>query len=127
MAPTSRPRGSLRGSPLFRLRLGFLLIALVLSVFGARLVQLQGVDPRAYAEMAAASGTVEVSLPAKRGDILDRTGEPFARSIEGLMVVADPMLTADQAPEIAKFIANRLDVDYFKILPRLREEGSRFE
>ncbi len=127
MAPTSRPRGTLRGSPLFRLRLGFLLIALVLSVFGARLVQLQGVDPRAYAEMAAASGTVEVSLPAKRGDILDRNGEPFARSIEGLMVVADPMLTADQAPEIAKFIANRLDVDYFTILPRLREEGSRFE
>ncbi|HEX6148986.1 peptidoglycan D,D-transpeptidase FtsI family protein [Nocardioides sp.] len=125
--PASRPRGTLRGSPLFRLRLGFLLIALVLSVFAARLVQLQGVDPKAYAEMAAVSGTEEVSLPAKRGDILDRNGEPFARSIEGLMVVADPMLTADQAPEIAKFLATRLDVDYFSILPRLREEGSRFE
>ncbi len=44
-----RPRGSLRGSPLFRLRFGFLVIAMVLSVFGARLVQLQGVDPKAYA------------------------------------------------------------------------------
>jgi cell division protein FtsI (penicillin-binding protein 3) len=125
--PASRLRGTLRGSPLVRLRLGFLLIALVLSVFGARLVQLQGVDPKAYAEMAAATGTVEVSLPAERGDILDRNGEPFARSVEGLMVVADPLLTADQAPEIAKFLANRLGVDYFTILPRLREEGSRFE
>ena len=44
----------MRGSPLFRLRLGFVVIAMVLSVFGARLVQLQGLDPKAYAEMAAA-------------------------------------------------------------------------
>ncbi len=122
-----RPRGSLRGSPLFRLRFGFLAIALLLSVFGARLVQLQGLDPRAYAEMAAAEGTVEVELPATRGDILDRNGQPLAASVDGLMVVADPLMTADQAPELAKFLATRLDVDYIDILPRLREEGSRFE
>ncbi|QZY30875.1 penicillin-binding protein 2 [Nocardioides coralli] len=100
---------------------------MVLSVFGARLVQLQGIDPKAYAEMAAAEGMVEVSLPAQRGSILDRNGEPLARSVDGLMVAADPKLTADQAPELAKFLANRLEVDYFTILPRLREEGSRFE
>ncbi|MGZ5401143.1 MAG: penicillin-binding protein 2, partial [Nocardioides sp.] len=122
-----RPRGSLRGSPLFRLRFGFVVIAMVLSIFGVRLVQLQGIDPKAYAEMAAAEGIEEVSLPAARGDILDRNGEPLARSIEGVMVVADPLLTAEQAPEMAKFLANRLGVDYFTILPRLREEGSRFE
>ena len=100
---------------------------MVLSVFGARLVQLQGVDPKSYAEMAAAEGMVAVDLPAERGDILDRNGEPLAASIDGMMVVADPLMTADQAPELAKFLANRLDVDYFTILPRLREEGSRFE
>ena len=122
-----RPRGSLRGSPIFRLRFGFLVIAMVLSVFGARLVQLQGVDPKAYAQMAAAEGTVKVVLPAERGDILDRNGEPLAASVDGMMVVADPLMTADKAPELAKFLANRLDVDYFTILPRLREEGSRFE
>ncbi|HEX5862646.1 MAG TPA: penicillin-binding protein 2 [Nocardioides sp.] len=129
MRPTRsrRPRGSMRGSPLFRLRFGFVVIAMVLSIFGARLVQLQGVDPNAYAEMAAAEGMVEVDLPARRGDILDRNGEPLAASIDGLMVVADPLLTADRAPELAKFLAHRLDVDYFTILPRLREEGSRFE
>jgi cell division protein FtsI (penicillin-binding protein 3) len=112
---------------MFRLRLGFVVIAMVLSVFGARLVQLQGLDPQAYAEMAAAEGTVEAVLPAARGDILDRNGKPLARSIEGVTVVADPLLTAGQAPEIAKFLATRLDVDYFAVLPRLREEGSRFE
>ena len=83
---------------MFRLRFGFLVIAMVLSVFGARLVQLQGVDPKAYAAMAAAEGTVEVELPAERGDILDRNGEPLAASVDGMMVVADPLMTADQAP-----------------------------
>ncbi|MFC5178931.1 peptidoglycan D,D-transpeptidase FtsI family protein [Nocardioides taihuensis] len=112
---------------MLRLRIGFVLIAMVLSVFGARLVQLQGVDPGAYAEMAAAEGMVDVVLPATRGDILDRNGEPLATSVDGMMVIGDPALTAPQAPEIAKFLAERLDVDYFTILPRLREEGSRYE
>lgn len=125
--PARRPRGSLRGAPMLRLRIGFLLIAMVLSVFGVRLVQLQGLDPEGYAAMAAAEATDDVILPATRGDILDRNGEPLATSVEGKMIIGDPELTAPQAPEIAKFLASRLDVDYFTVLPRLREEGSRFE
>ena len=116
-----------RGSVHLRLRLGFIVIAMVLSLFGARLVQLQGIDPKSYAAMAAAEGLVRVTLPATRGDILDRNGEPLAASVDGLMVVADPYLTEDQAPELAKFLATRLDVDYFRTLNRLREKGSRFE
>lgn len=122
-----RPRGNLRGAPQVRLRVGFVLIAMVLSVFGARLVQLQGLDPKSYAAMAAAEGLVEVVLPAERGDILDRNGEPLADSAEGLMVVADPYMTRDQAPEIAKFLANRLHLDYFTTLEQLRQQDSRFE
>src|SRR4051794_39514722 len=129
--PTSRPRetskGSLRGSPQIRLRIGFVGIAMVLSVFGARLVQLQGVDPNSYAEMAAAEGLVEVDLPAQRGDILDRNGKPLADSVDGLMVVADPQLTSEAAPELARFLYRRLGVDYVTTLNALRAEGSRFE
>ncbi len=124
--PVSR-RTNLRGSPNLRLRFGFLVIAVVLSVFGARLVQLQGIDPKSYAAMAAADGTVQVELPAERGDILDRNGEPLADSVEGLMVVADPYMTRDQAPQLAKFLSGQLDVDYFTTLTRLREPNSRFE
>lgn len=116
-----------RGSAHVRLRLGFVVIAMVLSLFGARLVQLQGIDPKSYAAMAAAEGLVRVTLPAARGDILDRNGEPLAASVDGLMVVADPYMTEDRAPELAKLLANRLDVDYFRTLQRLREKGSRFE
>ncbi|NPC95387.1 penicillin-binding protein 2 [Nocardioides sp. zg-DK7169] len=100
---------------------------MVLSVFGARLVQLQGIDPNSYAPMALAEGLREVVLPAERGDILDRNGEPLATSVEGSMIIADPALTAEDAPELAKLLANRLGVDYFKVLERLRAEGSRFE
>ena len=105
------------------------MIAMVLSLFGARLVQLQGLDPEQYAALAAAEGTVDVVLPAERGDILDRNGQPLAASIDGLMIVGDPQMTEDNANEIARFLSERLDVDYFSVLKRLRgtEDGSRFE
>ena len=112
---------------MFRLRFGFVVIAIVLSFFGARLVQLQGIDPKSYAAMAAAEGIEQVVLPAERGDILDRNGVPLADSVHGRMVVADPVMTSDDAPELAKLLAERLDVDYVTTLRRLRVEGSRFE
>ncbi len=124
--PLRGRRGTVRGSSQLRLRIGFVLIAMVLSLFGARLVQLQGIDPKSYAQMAAAEGSVTLPLPAERGDILDRNGEPLAGSVDGMMVVADPYMTADQAPEIATFLSKRLDIDYFSTLERLRTEERRF-
>ncbi len=100
---------------------------MVLSVFAVRLVQLQGIDPREYAAMAAAEGSQNVVLPAERGRILDRNGEPLADSVDGLMIVADPSLTAQSAPELATLLTKRLDVDYFEILERLRARDSRFQ
>jgi len=122
-----RPRGSQRGSAHLRLRLGFIVIAMVLSVFCVRLVQLQGIDPGSYAAMAAAEGMVQVELPAERGEILDRNGQPLADSVSGEMVVADPSLTRPHAAELAKFLSTRLDIDYFDTLALLRTENSRFE
>ncbi len=119
--------GGARGSALLRLRLGFVLIALVLSFFGARLVQLQAIDPGAYAAMAAREGVQPVQLPAARGAILDRTGVALASSVSGRMVVADPQLTRADAPEIATLLAERLDIDYFQTLERLRKQDTRFQ
>ncbi|WP_395694697.1 peptidoglycan D,D-transpeptidase FtsI family protein [Nocardioides sp.] len=126
MRQTRPPRGSRRGAPELRLRIGFVVIAMVLSVFAARLVQLQGLDPNSYAAMAAAEGLVRVELPAERGDILDRNGEPFADSVDGLMVVADPELTASKAPQLARFLYRHLDVEYAPTLAKLRAD-SKFE
>lgn len=124
---TPAPRTTRRGRPLLRLRFGFVVIAMVLSVFGARLVQLQGIDPQSYAKMAADDGAVTAILPADRGDILDRNGRPIAESVAGLMVLADPQQTREKAPELATFLSEELGVDYFDTLAALRAEDRRYE
>jgi cell division protein FtsI (penicillin-binding protein 3) len=111
---------------MFRLRFGFLVIAMFLSLYGVRLVQLQGIDPKAYAAMAEAERVEKVDLPAKRGAILDRNGVELATSIDGLMIVADPKLTRDDAGEIATYLADELGIDYFQTLSNLRTEDKRF-
>jgi cell division protein FtsI (penicillin-binding protein 3) len=126
-APRGRGRRSRRGSTQLRLRAGFVLIAVVLSFFGARLVQLQGVQADKYATLAASTGgTVTVELPAQRGDILDRNDRPLADSVDGRMVVADPLQTTKKAPQLARFLAKRLHLDYFSTLKALTRPDSRF-
>lgn len=126
-AARARVRRSLRGSAPLRLRTGFVFIALVMSFFGARLVQLQGIEPEKYATLAASTGgTVTVELPATRGKILDRNGRALADSVAARMVVADPVQTTKKAPDLARFLARRLHVDYFTTLRALTQKSSRF-
>lgn len=114
-------RRSLRGSSEVRLRAALIVIAVVLSIFGARLMQLQGLDPKAYAARADAEGLVTVDLPADRGRISDRNGVALARTVAGVMVVADPKRTRPHAEPIARILADRLGVDYFDTLATLRK------
>ena len=100
---------------------------MIVSIFAARLFQLQGVDAKAYVAKARAEGVVTVNLPATRGSITDRNGVPLADSVDGLMIVADPTLTIKHANEIATIIARRLDVDYFDVLQRLRKPYTHFQ
>ena len=118
---------TIRAMSMARLRIGFILIAMVVSLFAVRLLQLQGVDAATYAAKARAVGVVSEVLPATRGTITDRNGTPLAESLDGLMIVADPTKTAKYAPEIAKIIAARLDVDYFKLLTALRKPDTHFQ
>jgi len=118
---------ALRGTSLVRLRIGFILIAMVVSLFAARLFQLQGVDAATYVAKARAEGVVTVPLPADRGTITDRNGVALAESVDGLMIVADPSVTVKHASEIATLIARRLDVDYFDVLQRLRKPDTHFQ
>jgi cell division protein FtsI (penicillin-binding protein 3) len=106
-----------------RLRVGLLVIAMLLSLFGARLFQLQGVDSKAYASRAAADGLVNIVLPAERGRILDRNGVPLAESVAGMMIVADPTRTTPNAEAIAKIMADRLHLDYFDLLGKLTKKN----
>lgn len=117
---------AVHAASLTRLRVGFLVIAMVVSVFAVRLLQLQGLDARAYAAQARALGAVREILPATRGSILDRNGTPLAESLDGSMIVADPTKTGPDAAAIASVLSDRLKLDYIKTVENLRWPGTRF-
>ncbi len=127
--PPRGPRPSAeREAPLKRLHIGLILVAVVISVLAARVVQLQGVDAESYAEQARELGVVNEVLPATRGKITDRNGVPLAESLDGMMIVADPSKTRDDAPAIAEILRSRLDINYLDAVKNLAypDEDSRF-
>ena len=69
---------ALRGTSLVRLRIGLLLIAMIVSVFAARLFQLQGVDAAVYVAKAEAQGYAERAIKLE-WDRRGRSGPPPSR------------------------------------------------
>ena len=130
-APHSRSRrsapGTGRGSAHNRLRVFLVVITMVVSVFGVRLFQLQGLDPKAYAARAQQAGAATVVLPARRGTILDRKGVALAESVDGLMLIADPKVTTKYGGMIARILADELGLDYFDVRAKLTKPESRFQ
>jgi cell division protein FtsI (penicillin-binding protein 3) len=101
--PPGRPAAPLRlGDPRRRLKIGLVILALVFSLFGGRLVQLQAVDASGYAHSASAARTQGYTLYATRGSILDSAGKPLAESVDAVDVTADPaqIKTLKQNPAV---------------------------
>ncbi len=111
-----------------RLRACTVMVFVVFGLFGARLFQIQGLDASAYAAAAAEQGTRTKTDPAPRGAILDRNGQQLATSVDGLTITADPSMTAEYAPQIARILRQKLgdSIDYFDTIDKLRTPDSRF-
>lgn len=109
-----------------RLRVGFIVVAMVMSVFAGRLVQLQGFDGAQYAHAAVQERISKVTLHATRGEITDAAGVPLATTVDTLAVTADPKLTRPNAVQIAETLAPVLKVDSADLVPKLRTPKSRF-
>ncbi len=77
MAPAVTVAGSRR-----RVTAIVVVVALVLAVFGVRLVYLQGIDGPAIAQEALKDRLVTVSSVGERGEITDANGVPLALSVE---------------------------------------------
>ena len=87
-----------------------------------RLFQIQALDMGAYAAKAVEAGTATSTVPAPRGEILDRNGSQLATSVDGRNLTADPKLTAPNAPQIAAILREKLgeQIDYFDTIDKLR-------
>jgi cell division protein FtsI (penicillin-binding protein 3) len=75
-----------------RLRAAVICLALLLSLFGGRLLQLQGLDATAYATEAAKGRLTTVTIPATRGTITDRNGVALAATVDAFDITADQTL-----------------------------------
>lgn len=104
----------------------FVAVAFVLSLFAARLVQLQGIDENDYAAMAVSKGARTVTLEAPRAGIYDRDGVVLAQSIEAAKLTADPVFTAKYATRIATYLHERIGADYIEMLELLQKPGTRY-
>ena len=125
--PRRRPRRrlQLKTGP-FRLWSAFCVVAFVISLFAARLVQLQGIDENDYAAMAAAKGAKTITLEAPRAPIYDRNGVALAQTLDASKIVADPTQAHDYATQIAVVLHHRLGVDYIDAVTKLRKTSTRY-
>ncbi|MEV6983171.1 penicillin-binding protein 2 [Sphaerisporangium sp. NPDC051017] len=95
-------------------------IAVVLSLFAGRLLQLQGLDSKVFQAKAASNRVREEPLPARRGSITDINGDELAVTVEAREIVADPsMVPAGQREQVAALLAPYLGVPKEDIAAKL--------
>lgn len=91
-----------------RINLLVLVMGLAVLTSALRLVQIQGLDPEAYATEANTLVQRSQPLPAVRGTITDRNGQVLAESSPAVDVTADPEVTAEHADVIATILSRHL-------------------
>jgi cell division protein FtsI (penicillin-binding protein 3) len=136
--PRTRPAGAARSSPSAprpggrggrpatrtpdprrRLRVGQIVLVVALVVATVKLVVVQGPQAGTLQAGSARQRTSEIALPAERGRVLDRAGQPLAFSVEARALVTNPRLiattkgagTAAYVTEMAATIAQATGAD----------------
>ena len=106
-----------------------LVVAFVMTVFTARLFQLQGVDSSVYASEATKQYVQTQTLQATRGTITDRNGTVLAQSVDARDITGDPWLattsTSTGPDEMADKLAPLVGVSAATLAKRL-DGTSRF-
>lgn len=92
--------------------------AIIASIFATRLVDLQAVRGEALADAALSQRLRTMEIPAYRGNIVDRTGQPLAVTVEARDVTADQTLIEDPAA-LAVELAPILEVPQDVLADRL--------
>jgi len=80
-----------------------LAIIFVLTLFGGRLVQLQGMESGTYRKLASQERDRAIALPALRGSITGANGQVLAMTVETYTVYADPLtMTSSKLTDAAE-------------------------
>ncbi len=106
-----------------RLRLLLVVILLTFAGLGARAAWLQTVRAGSLAAMAQTQALKPISLPAGRGTIFDRLGNPLAIGEQAMDVDADPMQISDPRREAriaAKILGLKVKTLYRELSDRSR-------
>lgn len=101
---------------------GYLVLVLLM---GWRLVAVQLVDAEIYADWAHQQTQREADLPAPRGALTDRDGEPLAMSLAASTVFANPRVLADADIDpyiMASQLAEVLDSDIEALVEALTSD-----
>lgn len=133
-------------SPVRRMRVLLLMIAVVFSLCAGRALQVQAFDAKAYATEAADRMQQSEVLPALRGDITDRYGDVLAYTEQTVKVIADPKairtngkmnlqpmtqrdkeIAAAAPQQIAQLLAKYLGNTPESYLPKLTDQKSSYK
>jgi cell division protein FtsI (penicillin-binding protein 3) len=93
-----------------RIRVLILFTAVIMFLFGIRLVQVQALQANDYRARAVNEMEKVKTLQAPRGDITDINGVSFARSVAATSIVVDQTQILDPA-KVAAFVAPILNMD----------------
>ena len=108
-----------------RIRLLVVLFAGVFAVAVGKAAWIQVIDGRAYEAMASRQHRETIEIPAGRGTIYDRTGEPLAIGEQATTVYADPRnVVAPMKAAVKAGTALGLDPD--QLYPTFRDRSKRF-
>jgi cell division protein FtsI (penicillin-binding protein 3) len=89
-----------------RLKIGRVLLVVVLAIATLKLVVVQTVQAGELSAASQRQSTTNIRLPAERGAILDRTGEPLAFSVDARALVTNPRLIAQtRGPDTPRYAA----------------------
>ena len=108
-----------------RIRLLLGVFALVFAGTLARAVWLQGVQASTLEQMASRQHQATTEIPAGRGTIYDRTGEPLAIGEEATTIYADPR-SVKEPRKVALAVAKTLGLDAEKLYPLLSDHSRHF-
>jgi cell division protein FtsI (penicillin-binding protein 3) len=90
------------------------MMAVIMFLFGLRLVQVQALQANNYRERAVNEMEKVKTLQAPRGDITDINGVPFARSVAATSIVVDQTQILNPA-KVAAFVAPILNMSVFDV------------